>query len=83
MGIKHKVTTTIDVDLIKIARLKHLSFQECLEFGIEFQLAEMGVGLHPKNSLTAKISKMALRLQEACERAEKAEKKGGGDAICL
>lgn len=73
--MKINQTTSIEYDLKKQAQDVSLNYSDCLEFGIQFKLAEMGVlEDYPKNQLSNKIEKLSKMLEEAYNKIEDLEK---------
>ena len=50
------------IDLWKLAKINFISFNEALEFGIRFMIAEKQGFDHPSNSLNEKILRLAEKL---------------------
>lgn len=68
-----QVNTTIDARIHRLAKENSIQWNDALEFGIIFLLAERDIGDHPPNSLSEKIKKMSalLNQQDAEEEAKK------------
>ncbi len=64
--MKTNVTTTIDIEAIKVVKALGVSYAECLEFGILFKQAERLDENYPANLLSQKITALSQRLEAVC-----------------
>jgi len=74
MVIKSRVQIFIDSELLKAIAGIGLSAKECLEFGINFKLAERDLIDYPYNKLSNKIIRLQEIIDETISTNEKTNK---------
>lgn len=71
--VKVSVTTLCDAELIKLANQNWLNRRECIEFGVQFKLAEKGLIDYPKCDLSDKLVRLTSLVQDQVQRIEELE----------
>lgn len=65
------ISTTIDAEIHKIAKDNNIAWNDALEFGIKFLIAQKEGFNYPDNSLSNKIINLTKLLQDKCDEIEK------------